>query len=910
MAYENLKAAIKQAIKQNGNQEITGNLLQSTLLNIVNTLGADYKFLGFASPSTVPPTSEEGRLFYFASEAGEYINFPTSGENTHITIGEGLCLFTKEANSDYWKEETLIDIVQESGEAKDKVMSQKAVSSELNDLSKHAVFVLSSSLKITITTNIEENKITVVLPDNLTIIAGKIRYFINESVEIQRDREDGILFFVIFNTKTKAFKIIRHIETLETNDVFMFGMNIITKQVTCNPNIVTFDALPATKASDVYYDNQHIEGKTINEAIDELYEKKFDVSSIAQESGEAKDKAMSQKAVSDKFSYLNLYKNYTILELEKLIENCYVDYSGNIVQYNNYDIYKPVKLLKGDTINVECTAIGVAVISLSETENITKESVLTVVNASKNIHSVQSFTYIATSDCFVVISCANLRVIAQIINKDYSTCVTQKAAYDELNNKITKASNIISNIGGAMYLAESLPYIQGGKLHLGRQFCLCGVYFDGTDTIVPLKSHPSQYTSSWRKMIFNPTTKQFDDLDYDKTTPIDYVTLGNYVVTYGSAEFTDTLTKFDFNFIVKSLDADGNVINPTNAELKKMIGKENDTNSIFYWNKPEVYDNIMLQATRHLLTDFNKYDSKPLVLCHFSDIHGDGINLKRILEFYNNYKDYFTDIIHTGDIVNDKFDDDFEFWKNTKGSNIILNCIGNHDSSRKEEDNYIQDITSKQCFDKFFKEQIENWNCVQPESAEDLGLCYYYKDYSDSKIRLVVLDCMHYTDNQNTWFSQVLTEAKDKNYSVLVANHYQGGAMKCDESCTFQSPLWVHADATINEKASTTVDSFMNAGGDFIAWICGHTHRDLFGVLEKYPNQICIAVDCGLCNDSWNDSFRRRGTKSQDCFNIMSINRSLKSFSIYRVGNNIDLQLRSKKCVVYNYSTHKIISNY
>ena len=63
MAYENLKSAIKQAIKQNGNQEITGNLLQSTLLNIVNTLGADYKFLGFASPSTVPSTNEEGKLF-------------------------------------------------------------------------------------------------------------------------------------------------------------------------------------------------------------------------------------------------------------------------------------------------------------------------------------------------------------------------------------------------------------------------------------------------------------------------------------------------------------------------------------------------------------------------------------------------------------------------------------------------------------------------------------------------------------------------------------------------------------------------------------------------------------------------------------------------------------------------------
>ena len=135
MAYENLKSAIKQAIKNNNNQEITGDLLQSTLLNIVNTIGADYKFLGFASPSTVPPTNEEGRLFYFASAAGEYINFPTTGENTRIVTGEGLYLFTKEANSNYWKEETLIGIVQELGEAEDKVMSQKVASNKLNDLS-------------------------------------------------------------------------------------------------------------------------------------------------------------------------------------------------------------------------------------------------------------------------------------------------------------------------------------------------------------------------------------------------------------------------------------------------------------------------------------------------------------------------------------------------------------------------------------------------------------------------------------------------------------------------------------------------------------------------------------------------------------------------------------------------------
>lgn len=132
MAYENLKAAIKQAIKQNGNQEITGPILQSTLLNIVDILGADYKFLGLASPSTVPPTSEERKLFYFASKAGKYVNFPTSPE-TYITIGEGLYIFTKENN--YWGAHVLIDIAQKFGDSTDKVISQKAVSDKINNLS-------------------------------------------------------------------------------------------------------------------------------------------------------------------------------------------------------------------------------------------------------------------------------------------------------------------------------------------------------------------------------------------------------------------------------------------------------------------------------------------------------------------------------------------------------------------------------------------------------------------------------------------------------------------------------------------------------------------------------------------------------------------------------------------------------
>lgn len=71
--YATLKAAIQQVIKQNGNNEITGAILQSSLLAMVNSLGAGYQYAGIAIPSTNPGTPDEN-VFYFASQAGTYSN--------------------------------------------------------------------------------------------------------------------------------------------------------------------------------------------------------------------------------------------------------------------------------------------------------------------------------------------------------------------------------------------------------------------------------------------------------------------------------------------------------------------------------------------------------------------------------------------------------------------------------------------------------------------------------------------------------------------------------------------------------------------------------------------------------------------------------------------------------------------
>ena len=72
--YNELKNAIRRVVKTNNNREITGQNLQSTLTSMVNSLGANYHFAGFASPDTNPGTPDQN-IFYIASEEGTYVNF-------------------------------------------------------------------------------------------------------------------------------------------------------------------------------------------------------------------------------------------------------------------------------------------------------------------------------------------------------------------------------------------------------------------------------------------------------------------------------------------------------------------------------------------------------------------------------------------------------------------------------------------------------------------------------------------------------------------------------------------------------------------------------------------------------------------------------------------------------------------
>ena len=72
--YNSLKATIDANIKQNGNQEITGQILNSVLNQMVNILGTGYQFAGVATIATDPGTPD-AKVFYIANGKGTYEKF-------------------------------------------------------------------------------------------------------------------------------------------------------------------------------------------------------------------------------------------------------------------------------------------------------------------------------------------------------------------------------------------------------------------------------------------------------------------------------------------------------------------------------------------------------------------------------------------------------------------------------------------------------------------------------------------------------------------------------------------------------------------------------------------------------------------------------------------------------------------
>ena len=324
---------------------------------------------------------------------------------------------------------------------------------------------------------------------------------------------------------------------------------------------------------------------------------------------------------------------------------------------------------------------------------------------------------------------------------------------------------------------------------------------------------------------------------------------------------------------------------------------------------PDIQDRL-LQANRPLNTSANAYLSvaKPVTLLHFSDIHGDVTELKRMVDLRASFSSMIDDAICTGDMVEQRYSNGMSWWASVSGSENILMAIGNHDAlSDPTGFDWTQLATQAQQYSQYFSPYISNWGATYTANKT-----YYYKDYSAKKIRLVVLNCMltgSDDTDQQTWLTSTLASAKTAGLSVVIAVHYMPyNPQKI--GCNFSSLDKGVGSDVLSLVYLTIVQNFIDAGGEFICYIAGHVHYDIFVKSTTYPNQLCICIDALSAYQSnvYSDTQRTNGTKSQDLANLITFDTASKVVKISRVGADQDHYLRSKKFMTFKYLAGDIIT--
>lgn len=136
-----LKEAIANVIKTNGNQEITGAVLQNTLNSIVNSVGENATFAGVATPAT-NPGAPDGKVYYFATQSGTYSNFGNT------VVKDGITILFWEPDIPKWVGVLLFEVMQDVSGDSSFAVSQKAVNDALSALTVESADLSSRLDKI------------------------------------------------------------------------------------------------------------------------------------------------------------------------------------------------------------------------------------------------------------------------------------------------------------------------------------------------------------------------------------------------------------------------------------------------------------------------------------------------------------------------------------------------------------------------------------------------------------------------------------------------------------------------------------------------------------------------------------------------------------------------------------------
>lgn len=275
-----------------------------------------------------------------------------------------------------------------------------------------------------------------------------------------------------------------------------------------------------------------------------------------------------------------------------------------------------------------------------------------------------------------------------------------------------------------------------------------------------------------------------------------------------------------------------------------------------------------------------------------------------MVEFVNHYSDYISFSLHTGDYCGNSqavYSDCYTNMPPCKRP--VLNCVGNHDTYKTK---FETDLQPKETTHALLFNKTDDWDVQFLDVPHSMS---YHKDFPESNIRLIVIDLYYHLKEQKKWLAELLEDAREKGLCVMTAMHEPSAHVKHPYDVTFQ---------TINDYETLCgsdryhsfeeeISDFIAKGGTYVCNLAGHTHHDLFGLTDS--GILNVTVPCATSWPHWCDGKRVRGTRTYDCFNVVSVDTDLGLLKLIRVGDNVDHYLRIKRVLCFDYVNKKVIFN-
>ena len=399
---------------------------------------------------------------------------------------------------------------------------------------------------------------------------------------------------------------------------------------------------------------------------------------------------------------------------------------------------------------------------------------------------------------------------------------------------------------------------------------------------------------------------------------------------YISDSFGNVVAEFKAGHIVtKNFDSADMIGIPGDVETlqTEVATLQSATSGIMYRMQP--YTDGVYASCRFLQS---KPNLKQFCILAAGDIHADETRMNNIVEYLNNTQVFDAGIM-LGDMSGNTYENPITFYTDAiaNANKPFLTVIGNHDVGGATSDT---DLWNKYggCF-----------TYADLDSGEAVnGKCYYYKDFANYKIRIIVLMQYDLTYNGNLCFGQAQIDwfistlnSTPSDYGVIIAEHTNPSRyMTYEMDDGYTSSTWKRSNyaptlmegdpvpdivnAWINgttlsqtynytfdnppEPLSVSADFTSRGAGEFITFMGGHWHQDVFGHPTAYEDQPDWHMNCaGTTTAEGGDMGRAVGTLSEDSFCAIAVDRDAKTVKVFQVGAHFTMDAIDRQYIKYSY---------